>query len=168
MFRKSPLLPLPQVQRAGHDPDVRAKVLAIVVVMALASAIVVVAAAETTANGLPAYTNGWQKWPRINKKPFTSTGPLSSAHTGVKNVYASKRKVGSKYPNGTVIVKTIVKPATKYVGQFATMRKVNGRWRFIEYDRSSPTARYSLLAQGQLCTSCHVMVKSSDYVFTKR
>ena len=96
------------MQRAGHDPDVRAKVLAIVVVMALASAIVVVAAAETTANGLPAYTNGWQKWPRINKKPFTSTGPLSSAHTGVKNVYASKRKVGSKYPNGTVIGKSVV------------------------------------------------------------
>ena len=142
--------------------------IAIVVVLALASAIAVVAAAETNANGLPSYTNGWQKWPRINKKPFTSTGPLSSAHTGVKNVYASKRKVGSKYPNGTVIVKTIVKPGTKYVGQFATMRKVNGRWQFIEYDRSSATARYSLLAQGQLCTSCHVMVKSNDYVFTKR
>ena len=142
--------------------------IAIVVVLALASAIAVVAAAETSANGLPSYTNGWQKWPRINKKPFTSTGPLSSAHTGVKNVYASKRKVGSKYPNGTVIVKTIVKPGTKYVGQFATMRKVNGRWQFIEYDRSSASARYSLLAQGQLCTSCHVMVKSNDYVFTKR
>ena len=146
----------------------RAKVIAIVVVLALASAIAVVAAAETSANGLPSYTNGWQKWPRINKKPFTSTGPLSSAHTGVKNVYASKRKVGSKYPNGTVIVKTIVKPGTKYVGQFATMRKVNGRWQFIEYDRSSATARYSLLAQGQLCTSCHMMAKSNDYVFTKR
>ncbi|MBA3432750.1 MAG: cytochrome P460 family protein [Actinobacteria bacterium] len=146
----------------------RAKVIAIVVVLALASAIAVVAAAETSANGLPSYANGWQKWPRINKKPFTSTGPLSSAHTGVKNVYASKRKVGSKYPNGTVIVKTIVKPGTKYVGQFATMRKVNGRWQFIEYDRSSASARYSLLAQGQLCTSCHVMVKSNDYVFTKR
>jgi len=147
---------------------VRAKVIAIALVAALASAIAVVAAAETSANGLPSYTNGWQKWPRINKKPFTSTGPLSSAHTGVKNVYASKRKVGSKYPNGTVIVKTIVKPGTKYVGQFATMRKVNGRWQFIEYDRSSATARYSVLAQGQLCTSCHVMAKSNDFVFTKR
>jgi Cytochrome P460 len=146
----------------------RAKVIAIVASTALASAIAVVAAAETTANGLPAYTSGWQKWPRINTKPFTSTGPLSSAHTGVKNVYASKRKAGSKYPDGTVIVKTIVKPGTKYVGQFATMRKVKGRWQFIEYERSSPTARYSLLAQGQLCTSCHVQAKSDDYVFTKR
>jgi hypothetical protein len=146
---------------------VRAKILAIVAVAALAASVVVVASARTSANGLPAYTNGWQKWPRINEKPFTSKGPLSSAHTGVKNVYASKRKVGSKYPNGTVIVKTIVKRGTKYVGQFATMRKVNGRWQFVEYERSSATARYSLLAQGSLCQSCHVMAKSNDFVFTK-
>jgi hypothetical protein len=65
-------------------------------------------------------------------------------------------------------VKTIVKPGTKYIGQFATMRKVKGRWRFIEYERSSATARYSLLAQGSLCQSCHVMAKSNDYVFTKK
>ena len=146
----------------------RAKILALVAVAALAASVVVVASARTSANGLPAYTNGWQTWPRINEKPFTSKGPLSSAHTGVKNVHASKRKVGSKYPNGTVIVKTIVKRGTKYVGQFATMRKVNGRWQFVEYERSSATARYSLLAQGSLCQSCHVMAKSNDYVFTKR
>jgi Cytochrome P460 len=147
---------------------VRGRVLAVVGVAALASAVAVVAMASTTANGLPAYTDGYAKWPRLNKKPFTSTGPLSSAHSGVKNVYASKRKVGTRYPNGTVIVKTIVKPGTKYVGQFAVMRKVAGRWRFIEYERSSPTARYTLLAQGQLCTSCHVMARANDYVFTKR
>ncbi|CAN5229548.1 hypothetical protein BH20ACT13_BH20ACT13_19760 [soil metagenome] len=146
----------------------RAKLLAIVAIVAFASAVVVVASARTTANGLPSYTDGWQKWPRINKKPFRDTGPLSSAHTGVKNVYASKRKVGPKYPNGTVIVKTIVKPGTKYVGQFAVMRKANGRWRFIEYERSSASARYSLLAQGSLCQSCHVMAKSNDLVFTKK
>ena len=146
----------------------RAKLLAIVAVVAFASAVVVVASARTTANGLPSYTDGWQKWPRVNKKPFTSRGPLSSAHSGVKNVYESKRKVGSKYPNGTVIVKTIVKPGTKYVGQFAVMRKANGRWWFIEYERSSASARYSLLAQGSLCQSCHVMAKANDFVFTKR
>jgi Cytochrome P460 len=147
---------------------VRVKIIALVVVLALAAAAVVVASARTTANGLPSYTDGWQKWPKLNRKPYRDTGPLSSAHSGLKNVYASKRKVGSKYPNGTVIVKTIVKPGTKYVGQFAVMRKVAGRWRFIEYERSSPTARYSVLAQGQLCVDCHVMAKSNDYVFTKR
>jgi hypothetical protein len=151
-----------------HHRIVRGRALAVVGAVALASALTVVALAGTTANGLPSYTNGWAKWPRINKKPFTSTGPLSSAHSGVKNVYASKRKVGAKYPNGTVIVKTIVKPGTSYVGQFAVMRKVAGRWQFIEYERSSRTARYTVLAQGQLCSSCHAMARANDFVFTKR
>jgi Cytochrome P460 len=146
----------------------RARVIAIVGVVALASAIVVVAAARTTANGLPPYTDGWQSWPWINAKPFRDRGPLSSAHTGVKNVYASQRKLGRTYPNGTVIVKTIVKPGTMFVGQFAVMRKLRGRWQFVEYERSSAKARYTLLARGELCTSCHVMAKSTDYVFTQR
>jgi cytochrome P460 len=146
---------------------VRARIVAVVVVVAFASSAVVVAVASTQANGLPSYTNGYQKWPKLNRKPFTRCGP-PCAHSGVKNVYASKRKVGEKYPNGTVIVKTIVRSGTKYIGQFAVMRKVKGRWRFVEYERSSPTARYTLLGQGQLCTSCHVMAKANDYVFTKR
>jgi hypothetical protein len=86
----------------------------------------------------------------------------------VKNVYASQRKRRGRYPNGTVIVKTIVKPGTRYVGQFAVMRKLRGRWSFIEYERSSPRARYTLLARGQLCVDCHVMARRTDYVFTQR
>jgi hypothetical protein len=146
--------------------DVRAKLIAIVAVVALAFAAVVVASARTTANGLPSYTDGWQKWPKINRKAFTRCGP-PCAHSGVKNVYASKRKVGSRYRNGTVIVKTIVRPGTRYIGQFAVMRKLKGRWEFVEYERSSAKARYTVLARGQLCSSCHVMAKT-DYVFTQR
>lgn len=146
----------------------RAKLLALVAVIATGASLVVVASAQTTKSGLPAYTNGYQKWPKLNRRPFTSTGPLSSAHAGVKNVYASKRKRGRAYPNGTVIVKTIVKPGTRFVGQFAVMRKVQGRWRYVEWERSSPRARYRLLAQGQLCQSCHAQARSNDYVFTKR
>lgn len=146
----------------------RAKLLALVAVIATGASLVVVASAQTTKSGLPAYTNGYQKWPKLNRRPFTSTGPLSSAHAGVKNVYASKRKRGRAYPNGTVIVKTIVKPGTRFVGQFAVMRKVKGRWRYVEWERSSPRARYRLLAQGQLCQSCHAQARSNDYVFTKR
>ena len=141
------------------------KIFAIVAAAALAAAIVVVAAAQTQANGLPSYTNGYLGWTKLNAKPVRGGSP---AHSGVKNVYASKRKVRSKYPNGTVIVKTIVQPGTKYIGQVAVMRKVNGRWRFVEYSRPSRTARYTVLAQGQLCVSCHMQVKSRDYVFTKR
>jgi hypothetical protein len=144
------------------------KVVAVVVIAAAASASIVVATAATSRNGLPSYTDGWQSWPRVNARPFRDRGPLSDAHSGLKNVYASKRKAGGRYPNGTVIVKTIVKPGTRFVGQFAVMRKVAGRWRFVEYQRSSATARYTLLAQGQLCVDCHVMARRTDYVFTQR
>jgi len=145
----------------------RAKVVAIVAVVALAAAAVVVATAQTTANGLPSYTNGYQKWPKLNRKPFTKCGP-PCAHAGVKNVYASKRKVGSKYPNGTVIVKSIAQRGDKPAlpSQVAVMRKTSGRWRFVEYSLSG--SRYSVLAQGQLCVSCHMQAKANDYVFTKR
>lgn len=149
-------------------PAMPRKLVAVVAVAALAASAVVVAVASTTANGLPSYTNGYEKWPKLNRKPFRSTGPLSNAHAGLKNVYASKRKVRSKFPNGTVIVKTIVPRGVGYVGQVAVMRKLKGRWRFVEYTRSSRTARYTVLAQGQLCQSCHAQAKSSDYVFTKR
>ncbi|MGH3137239.1 MAG: cytochrome P460 family protein [Gaiellaceae bacterium] len=145
----------------------RRKVVAVVVLVAVAASAVVVAMASTTAAGLPAYTNGYQKWPKINKKPFTSTGPLSSAHQGVKNVYSSKKKVGAKYPNGTVIVKSIQPAGRKGMPyQVAVMRKVAGRWKYIEYQLSG--SRYTVLAQGQLCQSCHAQAKANDYVFTKR
>jgi hypothetical protein len=144
----------------------RRRVLALVAVAAIASSAVVVALASTSANGLPSYTNGYKKWTRINKKPFTSTGPLSAAHPGVKNVYASKRKVRSKYPNGTVIVKTIQPKGGKGKPfQVAVMRKVKRKWRYVEYQLSG--SRYTVLAKGQLCQSCHAQAKSTDYVFTK-
>jgi len=145
----------------------RAKIVAFVAVAALASAAVVVAAAHTTANGLPSYTNGYQKWPKLNRKPFTKCGP-PCAHAGVKNVYASKRKVGTRYPNGTVIVKSIAQRGDKPAlpSQVAVMRKVSGKWRFVEYSLSG--SRYTVLAQGRLCTSCHMQARANDYVFTKR
>lgn len=143
----------------------RAKVTAIVLALGLAGAIAVVAAAQTAANGLPAYTKGYAKWPKLNRKPLTAPG----AHTGVKNVYASKKR-GAKgvFPNGAVVVKTIVKPGTGYVGQVAVMRKLRGKWRYIEWDRSSAKGRYTVLARGQLCQSCHMQARKTDYVFTTR
>jgi len=145
----------------------RARLIAVVALIAVAASAVVVAVAATSANGLPAYTNGYQKWPKLNAKPFTRCGP-PCAHGGVKNVYASKKKAGAKYPNGTVIVKSIAQRGDKPAlpNQVAVMRKVNGRWRFVEYQLSG--SRYSVIGQGQFCVSCHVMAKSNDYVFTKR
>ena len=147
--------------------SVRLQMIAAVAGAASAAAISVVALASTSAAGLPSYTNGYATWPRINKKPFTSTGPLSSAHVGVKNVYASRRKDGARYPNGTVIVKTIRgRGDTGAPDQVAVMRKVAGRWRFVEYELSG--SRYTILAQGQLCVDCHTQARANDFVFTRR
>ena len=144
------------------------RIVALVTASALAASVAVVAVASSSANGLPSYTDGYAKWPRINKKPFTSTGPLSSAHSGVKNVYASEKKVGKRYPNGTVVVKTIQSGGrTGKPYQVAVMRKQSGRWRYDEYQLSG--SRYSRLDYSQsLCQNCHAAARANDYVFTKR
>ena len=143
----------------------RSRVLVVVGVAALAFAVAVVALASSSANGLPSYTNGYATWPRINRKPFTRCGP-PCAHSGVKNVYASMKKVGAKHPNGTVIVKTIRSAgSTGLPGQVAVMRKVSGRWQYVEYALSS--SRYTVLGQGRFCQSCHLQARANDFVFTK-
>ena len=127
-------------------------------------------AATSGKDGLPTYVSGYQKWQRINKKPIAGG---SSAHTGTKNVYSSKRKRGARFPAGTVIVKAGAQPGKKWIYLIAVMRKVKGSnpaandWWMIEYTRSSPTRRFSKLAEGRLCLSCHVGAKSNDYVFTR-
>lgn len=145
----------------------RTRIVALVGVVALASALAVVAIASTSASGLPSYTNGYAKWSKINRKPFTKCGP-PCAHAGVKNVYTSKKKVGSKYPNGTVVVKTVAQTGDKagVPSQVAIMRKVAGKWRYVEYGLSG--SRYSVIGQGSFCQTCHAQARANDYVFTKR
>jgi len=146
---------------------IRVRVLVLVAMVASASSVAVIALASTSAAGLPAYTDGYAQWPRINKKPFTRCGP-PCAHSGVKNVYASRRKAGARYPNGTVIVKSIAQRGDRpsMPKQVAVMRKANGRWRYVEYVLSGSS--YTVLAQGQLCQSCHAQARANDYVFTER
>jgi hypothetical protein len=141
-------------------------VVSVVTVVALAAAVAVVAFASSSVAGLPSYTKGYAKWQRINAKPVTRCGP-PCAHSGVKNVYASKRKVGKRYPNGTVVVKSIrQRGVAGPPGQVAVMRKVDGTWRFAEYGLSS--GRYSVIGQGSFCQSCHMRARANDYVFTQR
>ena len=142
----------------------RRRILALVAAAAVGCSVVVVALASTGANGLPAYTNGYQSWPRLNEKPIRGGSP---AHSGVKNVYASKRRVGVKFPNGTVVVKAIARPGDKPArpGQVAVMRKLAGKWSYVEYELTGRS--YGVLAQGALCQSCHSQARAADYVFTK-
>ena len=126
--------------------------------------------AGATANGIPAYVNGYAKWPRLNRVPIRDG---SSAHQGTKNVYASKRKTGAHYPVGTIIVKTGMPPGKKWLSLIAAMRKVkataNGGWRWEEFTRSSPTARFTKVGFPESgCAACHAQAKSNDYVVTRR
>ena len=151
-----------------------------VLVLAAAVAALVVGATLAQARerprplpGLPAYTAGYKGWIKLNVKPIPPRRS-DDAHFGTKNVYASRRIVGRRYPVGTVIVKEIIRPGERFVGVVATMLKArpssapNNGWRMIEYDRRSIGGRFRLLAQGSICTSCHVQAKANDYVFTKR
>jgi hypothetical protein len=146
-----------------QDPGVQAKLTALVLTAALAGAAAVVAAAHDAANGLPAYTNGYAKWTKLNRKPVTTPG----AHNGVKNVYASRKRAASRtFPNGTVIVKSIAQPGAKGLPeQVAVMRKLAGKWRWVEYELDG--SNYNAFASGQICTGCHVQAKANDWVFTR-
>ena len=150
--------------RTGNHQGVRTLVAVVVIALAAVAALSVAATGTTTKNGLPAYTDGYAKWPKLNRKPVTTPG----AHNGVKNVFASKpRGANRRFPNGTVIVKSIAAPGARGLAkQVAVMRKVSGRWQWVEYELSG--ARYGVLARGSLCSSCHMQARANDWVFTKR
>lgn len=121
--------------------------------------------------GLPAYTAGYAGWYKINRTPIPPR-PSGDAHSGTKNVYASKRIRRGRYPYGTVIVKEVRRGGV--VTLVAVMRKLRGfsprnnDWRMIEYVRSSPRSRFGVLAQGRICYACHSGARRHDFVFTRR
>ncbi len=126
--------------------------------------------ARASANGIPAYVNGYAKWPRLNRVPIRGGSP---AHQGTKNIYTSKRKTGVNYPLGTIVVKTATPAGKKWLSLVATMRKIkgttNGGWRWEEFTRSSSTARFSKVGFPESgCAACHSQVASNDFVFTRR
>jgi hypothetical protein len=121
--------------------------------------------------GLPAYTAGYGSWIKINRAPIPPRRS-GDAHRGTKDVYASKRLRGSRYPAGTVIVKEVRRGGVVTI--VAVMRKIRGfsprnnDWQMIEYARASSRGRFSVLAQGQICYACHSGARANDFVFTKR
>jgi hypothetical protein len=147
---------------------VTARVAAAAVLVALA--VTAAAGAQARKDGLPAYVTGYASWTKLNAKPIRGGSP---AHQGVKNVYASKRKVGRRFPVGTILVKTATPSGKRWLSLVATMRRVrasaNGGWRWEEFTRSSPSARFAKVAFPESgCAACHAQAKTSDYVFTRR
>jgi Cytochrome P460 len=123
--------------------------------------------------GVPSYVRGYKRWKKLNRAPVRGGSP---AHGGTKNVYVSKplRAGQKRYPVGTIIVKEAVNPGESFVHLIAVMRKIKGfnprhnDWQMIEWTRDSASARFSEVARGQICYSCHVGARSRDYVWTKR
>jgi Cytochrome P460 len=122
--------------------------------------------------GVPSYVRGYKRWQKLNRRPIRGG---SAAHGGTKNVYVSKRlRAGQKrYPVGTIIVKEAVNPGERFVHLIAVSRKIKGfnprhnDWQMIEWTRSSASARFTEVARGQVCYSCHVGARSRDYVWTR-
>jgi hypothetical protein len=137
----------------------------------LALPLVAVLAGATPLPGLPRYTAGYTGWTKLNSKPIPPR-PVD-AHRSVKNVYGTKVPRAGRYPVGTVIVKEGRQRAGAPVTLIAVMRKLratgphNG-WQMIEWTRPSGNARFTELARGSVCTSCHFQARKTDYVFTKR
>jgi hypothetical protein len=151
----------------------RARVLLLAAVaLAIVASLAQAHATRPSQTGLPAYTDGYRSWTKINRKPIAPRA--NDPHHSVKNVYASKAKRGARYPYGTVIVKEGLQPGKKWVRLMAVMRKVRGAsprnndWQMREWTRGSPSGRFSEIASGAVCYSCHVGAKKNDYVFTKR
>lgn len=127
--------------------------------------------------GLPRDIDGFQRWPKLNFKPLPNRG--GTAHRGVKQVYANKRRnvlaPGGKqrfpYPAGTIIVKTastggvitLVAIGRKLKG----FDRAHGDWQFVEYKRSSAGQRFSEISRGEICYSCHVGARKTDWIFTR-
>lgn len=129
-----------------------------------------VAGAQARKDGLPTYVTGYASWTKLNAKPIRGG---SGAHQGVKNVYASKPKVGRRYPLGTIVVKTATPVGKRWLSLVATMRRVrgttNGGWRWEEFTRTSAAARFTKVGFPESgCAACHSQAKTNDYVFTRR
>jgi hypothetical protein len=146
--------------------------IALVTVAALPAAGAALALAPDAArkDGLPRYVDGYAKWPKLNRAPIRGG---SAAHQGTKNVFASKRRRGARFPVGTIVVKTATPPGKKWLSLVATMRRIkatsNGGWRWEEFTRTGPSQRFTKVGFPESgCAACHAQAKASDYVFTKR
>jgi hypothetical protein len=130
-------------------------------------------AAKAPFRGVPAYLAGYKRWPKNNRRAIPPRA--SDPHDSSKQIYVSKPlKTGQKrYPVGTIIVKEGSQPGTKFVKLIAIMRKVRGfnrqhnDWQFIEWSRGTAGERFSEVARGEVCYSCHVGARSRDYVWFK-
>jgi hypothetical protein len=133
-----------------------------------------VARPAQTLPGIPKDVSGFEHWTKMNFRPLPARG--GEAHHGVKNVYVNRKRAVLRrdgkqrfpYPKGTIVVKTASTDGVVTLVAIARKQKAgNGGWKWAEYTRSSPSARFSFLASGSVCTGCHVGAKPTDWIFTR-
>jgi hypothetical protein len=148
------------------------------VLPAIALALLLAAGASLAASplpGIPVAYQPYRTWHRVNAKPILPT-PTTAHQAAVKNVYASKPRVGGRYPAGTIVVKEGLSGSgsKRFVSLIAAMQKrpgadpAHGNWVFVEWARASPTARFSEVARDATCWGCHGLARKRDWVFTRR
>jgi Cytochrome P460 len=122
--------------------------------------------------GVPRFVAGYRGWFKLNDAPIQPRD--SDPHLGTKNVFASKRRgPDAQFPNGTIVVKDAMRPDADFIGLIAIMRKqvgadpANNDWVFVEYARDAADARFTEIASGSVCSSCHMSARDLDYVFTR-
>ena len=128
--------------------------------------------------GLPGYTAGFESWLKMNAEPIVGGSP---AHFGTKDILVNQERAAIApdgeqkfpYPDGSIIVKPVVRSDEDFIGIFALMQKEAGSnpaandWTFIEYSRRDKDAAFTVLAKGKLCESCHSAVQDTDYVYQR-
>lgn len=160
------------------------RTLALVGSLALVSGAAVAVAATRTDNGDPfpgvaaadrRAIRGFEKWTRLTVPPPARLRSLGSAHhAGTHRIYASpprsrllrNGRQRFPYPVGTTIVKT--NTVVGGIDLIAIIKKVSaGRdtvasWQFIEYQRSSPSGRFSPIGESA-CTGCHTYANGAAF-----
>ena len=128
--------------------------------------------------GLPDNIAGYDQWLKLNAKPIPPA-PGGDPHNGTKNVYVNqtREKIAPNgeqqfpYPDGTIIVKEATRPGKDFIGLVAVMWKEAGKhpdagdWRFEEYLRGAPDAKFRLAFEGGICVGCHSGAAATDFVF---
>jgi hypothetical protein len=114
--------------------------------------------------GLPTIVAGYDRWTQVAKVSDTG-GP----HAGQgKVVYANPKaaaawKARTVLPVGSVVVKTAGSGVAPTLVEI--MNKTKAGWQYEEY--TPKNGKYTLLATGNLCSSCHGGVKVKDFLFTR-
>ena len=124
----------------------------------------------TAPPGLPQELRGYEGWTKLNDAPIPPRD--ADPHDGTKDVYASSLAgADGSYPDGTIIVKEARRDDV--VRLIAAMEKRHGGnpehndWVMVEWVRDAADEPFRELARGDVCTSCHVQAKATDYVFTR-